>query len=165
MQNLRSFVDLVLIQILILVLQLGLAAGYMAAIHLPLTLACLCTTPLLWLGAVWFSRVVRPAYVQNRVLVDHLIDVLSENVQGAVVVKGFAAEQQQIEKFAAANDAVRDQQSWIFLALEHVHSRAGSVEPGQPGRPAWVRRLAGVARPIAAGVRADRFRRAIATVF
>ncbi len=116
-QNLRSFVDLVLIQILILVLQLGLAAGYMAAIHLPLTLACLCTTPLLWLGAVWFSRVVRPAYVQNRVLVDHLIDVLSENVQGAVVVKGFAAEQQQIEKFAAANDAVRDQQSWIFWRL------------------------------------------------
>jgi ATP-binding cassette subfamily B protein len=116
-QNLRSFVDLVLIQILILALQLGLAIAYMAAIHVPLTFACLLTTPLLWVGAVWFSRVVRPAYVQNRLLVDHLIDVLSESVQGALVIKGFAREQEQIRKFATANDAVRDQQGWIFWRL------------------------------------------------
>jgi ATP-binding cassette subfamily B protein len=116
-QNLRSFVDLVLIQIMILVLQLGLATGYMAAIQVPLTIACLATTPLLWLGAIWFSRVVRPAYVRNRELVDHLIDVLSENVQGALVVKGFAREREQIAKFARANDEVRDQQGWIFWRL------------------------------------------------
>ena len=116
-QNLRSFVDLVLIQIMILVLQLALAAGYMAAIHVPLTFACLLTTPLLWLGSVWFSQLVRPAYVRNRLLVDHLVDVLSENVQGALVVKGFAREQDQIRKFADANDAVRDQQRWIFWRL------------------------------------------------
>jgi ATP-binding cassette subfamily B protein len=116
-QNLRSFVDLVLIQIMILILQLGLAIGYMAAIQVPLTLACLATTPLLWLGAIWFSRVVRPAYVRNRQLVDHLIDVLSENVQGALVIKGFAREREQIAKFARANDEVRDQQGWIFWRL------------------------------------------------
>jgi ATP-binding cassette subfamily B protein len=116
-QNVRSFVDLVLIQILILVLQLSLATAYMVSIHIPLTLACLSTTPLLWIGAVWFSRIVRPAYVRNRLLVDHLIDVLSENVQGALVVKGFAREQEQIRKFAAANDEVRDQQTWIFWRL------------------------------------------------
>jgi ABC-type multidrug transport system fused ATPase/permease subunit len=116
-QSLRSFVDLVLIQVLILTLRLGLAIGYMALIHLPLTLACLITTPLLWVGAVWFSRIVRPAYVRNRLLVDHLIDVLSENVQGALVVKGFAREQDQIQKFAQANHAVRDQQGWIFWRL------------------------------------------------
>jgi ATP-binding cassette subfamily B protein len=116
-QSVRSFVDLVVIQILILLLQLGLAAAYMAAIQIPLTLACLITSPLLWVGAVWFSRVVRPAYVKSRLLVDHLIDVLSENVQGALVVKGFAREQDQIKKFAAANDEVRDQQSWIFWRL------------------------------------------------
>jgi ATP-binding cassette subfamily B protein len=116
-QNLRSFVDLVLIQIMILVLQLGLAIAYMAAIQVPLTLACLCTTPLLWLGAIWFSRIVRPAYVRNRQLIDHLIEVLSENVQGALVVKGFAREREQIAKFAVANDEARDQQRWIFWRL------------------------------------------------
>ena len=44
-QNLRSFVDLVLIQILILALQLGLAMGYMATIHVPLTF-CVSASPL-----------------------------------------------------------------------------------------------------------------------
>ncbi len=46
-QSLRSFVDMVLIQVFILVLQFALAFAYMAALHLPLTLACLLTTPLL----------------------------------------------------------------------------------------------------------------------
>ncbi len=116
-QSLRSFVDLVLIQVFILVLQFALAFAYMAALHLPLTLACLLTTPLLGVGAAWFSRVVRPAYVRNRELVDKLIGVLSENVQGALVVKGFAREREEIEKFAAANREVRDQQRWIFWRL------------------------------------------------
>ena len=116
-QSLRSFVDLVLIQIFILGLQFVLAFGYMAALHLPLTLACFSTTPLLAVGAVWFSQVVRPAYVRNRELVDKLIGVLSENVQGAGVVKGFAREREEIGKFATANDDARDQQNWIFWRL------------------------------------------------
>ena len=116
-QSLRSFVDLVLIQVFILGLQFVLAFGYMAALHLPLTLACLSTTPLLAVGAAWFSQVVRPAYVRNRELVDKLIGVLSENVQGAQVVKAFAREREEIGKFAAANDAARDQQNWIFWRL------------------------------------------------
>ena len=116
-QSLRSFVDLVLIQVFILGLQFVLAFAYMASLHLGLTLACLSTTPLLAVGAAWFSRVVRPAYVRNRELVDRLIGVLSENVQGAAVVKGFAREREEIAKFAAANDAARDQQNWIFWRL------------------------------------------------
>ena len=116
-QSLRSFVDLVLIQIFILGLQFALAFAYMAALHLPLTLACLLTTPLLGVGAAWFSHVVRPAYVRNRELVDKLINVLSENVQGAQVVKGLAREPEEIAKFAAANREVRDQQRWIFWRL------------------------------------------------
>ena len=116
-QSLRSFVDLVLIQVFILALQFALAFAYMAALHLPLTLACLVTTPLLGIGATWFSAQVRPAYVRNRELVDKLINVLSENVQGAQVVKGLAREPEEIAKFAAANREVRDQQRWIFWRL------------------------------------------------
>ncbi len=116
-QSLRSFVDLVLVQVFILVIQFVLAFWYMLAINVPLTLACFLTTPLLAVGAVWFSRLVRPAYVRNRELVDNLISVLSESVQGAAVIKGFARERGEIEKFAAANREVRDQQRWIFWRL------------------------------------------------
>ena len=116
-QSLRSFVDLVLIQVFILVIQFLLAFAYMVSLDLPLTLACLVTTPVLGVGAAWFSRAVRPAYVRNRELVDKLIGVLVENVQGAVVVKGFAREREEIAKFGAANQEVREQQRWIFLRL------------------------------------------------
>ena len=116
-QSLRSFVDMVLIQVFILVLQFALAFAYMASLQLPLTLACLVTTPLLGIGAAWFSALVRPAYVRNRALVDKLIGVLSENVQGAQVIKGLGREPEEIAKFAAANDEVRDQQNWIFWRL------------------------------------------------
>ena len=116
-QSLRSFVDLVLVQVFILILQFLLAAGYMLSLNVPLTLACLITTPILGVGAAYFSRLVRPAYVRNRELMDKLVGVLAENVQGAVVVKGFAREREEIAKFAAANYAVRDQQRWIFWRL------------------------------------------------
>ena len=116
-QSLRSFVDMVVIQVFILVIQFILAIWYMLAINVPLTLACFLTTPLLVVGAVWFSRLVRPAYVRNRQLVDKMIGVLSESVQGVTVIKGFAREREEIEKFAVANHTVRDQQRWIFLRL------------------------------------------------
>ena len=116
-QSLRSFVDLVLVQVFILLVQFVLAFWYMVAINAPLTLACFLSSPLLAVGAVWFSRVVRPAYVRNRELVDKLIGVLSESVQGAIVIKGFAREREEIAKFAAANRDVRDQQRWIFWRL------------------------------------------------
>ena len=117
MQSLRSFVDLVLVQVFITLIQFVLAFAYMLAISVRLTLVCFLTTPLLAVGAVWFSRLVRPAYVRNRELVDQLIGVLSESVQGAVVIKGFARERGEIENFAAANREVRDQQRWIFWRL------------------------------------------------
>ncbi len=84
---------------------------------MPLTIACLATTPLLWVGAVVFSRSVRPEYLRNSELVDRLILTLSENVQGVQVVKGFGRQEEEIEKFAAANREVMDQKKKIFWRL------------------------------------------------
>jgi len=113
----RLFVDGVLIQFAMIVLSLVVYLSYMLSIHAGLTLACLATTPLLWVASATFSRLVRPAYDRNRELIDRLILVLTENFQGMHVVKGFAREQQEIEKFAAANGTVHDQQRRIFWAV------------------------------------------------
>jgi ATP-binding cassette subfamily B protein len=86
----------------------------MLSIHVGLTLACLATTPLMWLLSTLFSRIVRPAYDRNRELVDQVVLALSENVQGVHVVKGFARQRQESAKFSAANDAVHDQKRKIF---------------------------------------------------
>jgi ABC-type multidrug transport system fused ATPase/permease subunit len=113
----RQFVDGVIVKVLTVVLSLGVYIAYMLTMHVPLTLACLATSPLLWWGAARFSRVVQPAYVKAGELVDRMVLTLVENVQGITVVKGFARERQETEKFASANRRICDQKFDIFTKL------------------------------------------------
>jgi len=113
-QAVRQFIDGVMIEMVILVISLAFFLGYMLSIHVKLTLACLATTPILWVITTMFSRIVKPAYRKNRELFDKAVLVLSENAQGVHVVKGFATQDQEIAKFKEANDAVANQHRWIF---------------------------------------------------
>jgi ABC-type multidrug transport system fused ATPase/permease subunit len=116
-QSVRMFVDGVVVQMLSVVLSLVVYLYYMLRLHAGLTLAALATTPLLWLAAVVFSRRVRPAYQRSSELTDDLVLKLSEAVQGIHVVKGFAREDGQIARFAAANRAVETQKEGIFWQI------------------------------------------------
>jgi ATP-binding cassette subfamily B protein len=113
-QSVRAFIDGVLIQFVMLLVSLVCYLGYMLHLHVGLTLACLATTPLMWLATVIFSRMVRPMYDRNRELVDRVILRLAESIQGVQVIKGFGREPEEIARFAADNRAVRDQQHGIF---------------------------------------------------
>ena len=113
-QSLRSFVDGVLIQSVILLLSLAVYLVYMLGKHAPLTVACLASTPLLWLGTALFSRFVQPAYAENRRLADQLVLALSEGVQGIEVVRGFGGERYELARFDARNRELSDQQQRIF---------------------------------------------------
>ncbi len=113
-QAVRAFIDQVLIQVLIIGLSLTFFLIYMLSISPWLTLWCLLTTPMMVILTVWFSRMVRPAYRRSRELFDDAVRVLAENVQGVHVVKGFALESEERDKFAQANEAVLSQQRWIF---------------------------------------------------
>jgi ABC-type multidrug transport system fused ATPase/permease subunit len=113
-QSLRSFVDGVLIQSVILLLSLAVYLGYMLSKDVGLTAACLASTPLLWLVTALFSRWVQPAYAENRRLADDLVLALSEGVQGLAVVRGFGGEAHELERFRRKNRQLRDQQRRIF---------------------------------------------------
>ena len=113
-QALRSFVDGVLIQTVIMVLSLGWYLVYMLNLHAWLTLACLAATPLLWVASALFSVTVRPMYVRNRELFDRMVLNLSEAVQGVHTVKGFGREPEIQARFIASAEAVRSQQQGIF---------------------------------------------------
>ena len=113
-QSLRSFIDGVLIQSVILLLSLAVYLIYMLGKHVPLTLACLASTPLLWIGTALFSRWVQPAYAENRRLADQLVLALSEGVQGIEVVRGFGGERHELARFQARNRELPDQQQRIF---------------------------------------------------
>ncbi|MEL7086995.1 MAG: ABC transporter ATP-binding protein [Planctomycetota bacterium] len=113
-QMVRMFVDRVLIQVLMLVISLGFFAGFMLSLHVTLALVCLATTPVIWFLTAYFSKIVKPAYRENRRLFDRAVRVLSENAQGVHVVKGFARQGLEEQKFNAASQAVADQKRWIF---------------------------------------------------
>jgi len=113
-QSVRMFVDQVLIQSVIMVVSLTAYVIYMASLHPGLTLACLATTPLLALMSAWFSKKIQPAYAQNRTLVERMVQILAESLQGVAVTKSFGREPEARAKFAAANQACFDQQQGIF---------------------------------------------------
>ncbi len=113
-QSVRMFVDQVLIQSVIMVISLTVYVVYMASLSPSLTLACLATTPLLWLLSAWHTRRTQPEYAQNRTLVEKMVQIFVESIQGIAVTKAFGREAEAREKFDAANDAVLHQQKLIF---------------------------------------------------
>jgi ATP-binding cassette subfamily B protein len=110
----RNFVDGVLIRMLTVLLTVLVYLVYMFQVHVTLTIVCLLTSPLLWCGAVIFSRIVQPEYRRASELGDELVRTLVESVQGIHVVKGFAAEGEQIARFHEANQRIRAQKESIF---------------------------------------------------
>jgi len=113
-QSVRLFVDGVILQTVVLILSVGVYLFYMLHIHVWLTMACLASTPLLGFLTWMYMRRVRPASLKTRELTDVMVRTLTENIQGVQVVKGFARETEEIDKFGQANRDVREQQNWIF---------------------------------------------------
>src|ERR1039457_6652965 len=124
-QSVRMFVDQVLIQSVIMVISLTVYAVYMASLSLGLTLACLATTPVLWILSAVFSRKIQPEYAENRALVEKMVQYLAESVQGVAVVKGFGRERENREKFDRVNSAVLTQQYSIFWWVSLFSPTAG----------------------------------------
>ncbi|MBI5382059.1 MAG: ABC transporter ATP-binding protein [Opitutae bacterium] len=113
-QAVRMFVDQVLIPSVIMLISLTVYVVYMASLSPALTLACLATTPVLALMSMWFARRIQPRYAHNRTLVEKLVQLLAENIQGIAVAKGFGREGELRERFAVANREVLTQQHGIF---------------------------------------------------
>jgi ATP-binding cassette subfamily B protein len=116
-QATRMFIDGVFMQGLIMTLSLAFYLIYMTSIHAGLTLICLSTTPLLIIVSAVFARMVRPAYAHSRTLVDKMLLVISESLQGIPVIKAFAREPETETRFASSVRDVRDQKVWIINRL------------------------------------------------
>lgn len=116
-QQVRLFVDGVMIPSVIMVLSLAVYLIYMLSIHVPLTLACLAPMPLIWLLSQRFSRQVYPKYRKGRKLFDGVVLWLSECLQGIGVVKAFGFDRRAMEVFEKKNQAFREQQYTAFAMV------------------------------------------------
>ena len=116
-QSVRTFVDGVVVKILVVFLTLIVYLAYMFSVHVGLTVACVLTSPLLWYLSIRFSRLVQPEYRRAHELGDDLVLTLVENVEGQHVVKGFARQPEEIRKFGRANERVHERKRSIFWRL------------------------------------------------
>jgi len=116
-QLLRSFIDGVMINGIIMCLSLALYAVYMISTHAWLTAASLVLSPVLWVVTHRFSKWAQPEYAKNRKLVDNMVLRIAEGTKGIQVVKVFGQEKEEHARFVAANHAVKEQQTAIFKAV------------------------------------------------
>lgn len=113
-QAVRMFIDQVLIQVVIMGVSLTIYIIYMVSLSPSLTLACLATTPVLWIMSAMFSRSIQPRYAESRRLTERLIQHFAESIQGVQVTKAFGREPEDRAAFEAKNRRVVDQQQGIF---------------------------------------------------
>lgn len=116
-QMLRSFVDGVVVQGVVLLLTLGFFLAYMLSRHVWLTLASLALTPLLYAATSVFLRWAQPAYQEERRLSDRVVRTMAETIEGMQIVKVFGRQADQRAVFAERNLALRDQQLGIFRSV------------------------------------------------
>lgn len=90
------------------VLMFTSALVMMFALSAPLALCMLVIAPVVLVTAYKQSKAIKPAFRNVREQFSHLNSVCEENIGGNRVVKAFAREAYEIEKFSEANDAYSD---------------------------------------------------------
>ncbi|NHM29464.1 ABC transporter ATP-binding protein [Neobacillus terrae] len=83
------------------------AVCFMFYIHPPLALAMLVVTPVIGFFAYKLTYAVRPTFTEIRNQFARLNSVVQENISGNRVVKAFAKEDYEIEKFSVENEAFK----------------------------------------------------------
>ena len=89
----------------------------LSTINAPLTAALALIAGLLVAYNVWANVRMRAVYTENRVRISGVNSRLEDALGGMRVVKGFAAEDAESEKFRASNDAYLDSKTRMYRAM------------------------------------------------
>ncbi len=89
-------------------LMVGMILTVVVSMDVRLSLLSLLTIPIVFMLALRFSRQVRPLFNQVRDMMGSLNAVLQENLIGTKVVRAFAREEFEKEKFSRKNQAYLD---------------------------------------------------------
>lgn len=101
-QQFLGYGALLLVHMVIMMFAVG---GYLAFLNWQMMLATCATIPFLFRTVFWFDRSIRPAWKRVREIMGKLTETLQENISGVRVVKAFAREPYEIDKFAGKNRA------------------------------------------------------------
>lgn len=110
MEAIRHFVSYVIYAVYQNVLLFIFALLMVFTVNVKLALCMLVVLPFTALATFKQSKAIRPAFQRNRNCFSSLNTFVQENVSGNRVVKAFAKEDYEIEKFNKENDKFRDAQ-------------------------------------------------------
>ena len=81
---------------------------FLLSVNVKLTLCLVIITPIIMIITRMFSKIIHPMFIQVRHKLSLLNTVAQENIAGNRVVKAFAAEEFEKEKFEERNEEFRD---------------------------------------------------------
>ena len=116
-ETVRVFLAAQVVEIGRVSLLLLIAIPIMLTQNLQMGLLSLCLFPLIILFALFFFRKIRQLFEQVDQSDGRLTTVLQENLTGIRVVRAFARQEFEIEKFLKRNGEFRDLEYQLFLAL------------------------------------------------
>jgi ABC-type multidrug transport system fused ATPase/permease subunit len=87
------------------VLTFILAVGAMFYVNFRVALMALWTIPIIFVIMYFYRQKMRPIFLKSREIYGDLTSQVQENISGMRVVRAFAQEQKEIEKFKKWNDA------------------------------------------------------------
>ena len=108
MDAIRHFIAYIIYSVYENILLLSFALIMIFTVNVKLALAMLVVLPFTALTTYGQSKSVRPAFMKIRQQFSSLNTFVQENISGNRVVKAFAREDFEIEKFNKENDAYRD---------------------------------------------------------
>ncbi|OLS42171.1 ABC transporter ATP-binding protein [Bacillus sp. MRMR6] len=108
MEAIRHFTAFSIYMIFENITVLIFAIIFMFTIHPPLAAAILAVTPIIGYFAFRLSNDVKPTFTEIRNQFANLNSVVQENISGNRVVKAFAKEDYEIEKFSMENNAFKE---------------------------------------------------------
>jgi ABC-type multidrug transport system fused ATPase/permease subunit len=107
LNNVRAFVQTAVLTTLEIMLAVGLNIVLVFSINPWLALLALVPLPLWTWYILKFSRIVQPAAKAVMEAEDRNVSIITENIAGVHVIKAFATERQEMEKYATNCDAFR----------------------------------------------------------
>lgn len=96
------------------------------SINVKLTLAAFLVIPVMVLYAFYFNKKMKLAFKENRARIADINATIEDNLSGIRVVKSFANEDAEIEKFQERNSKFVDSKKRSYLYMGGFHSGLGA---------------------------------------
>ena len=106
--TIKSFLSTLLPDILYIAASLISGAIQMSSINVSITLITLCVIPITVTASIIFFKFIEKKFTEIEDYESGMTSCIEENINGVRVVKAFATEQDEIEKFNKKNDVYRD---------------------------------------------------------